>query len=159
MANIIEYFLFCDSEMWVIILGMRADVDDAIHVKVQVIKLRDLKNMKHIIIADMVDAIHVKVQVIKLGDLKKHKAHNSSRRGQYHSCQSTGYQTRDLKNIKHINIANVDDGIHFKIQFIKLRELKSIILLDNIKIYWMYLDLPVGNHSSSQTPGYDRYIT
>jgi hypothetical protein len=38
-----EDLLLCDAEMWVIILGVRADVDHAIHVQVQVVKLWDLQ--------------------------------------------------------------------------------------------------------------------
>ena len=42
VENVLKYFLLTDSEVRVVIVGMRADVDDAVHVKVQVVKLGNL---------------------------------------------------------------------------------------------------------------------
>ena len=47
MENVLEYFLLTDSEVRVVIIGVGADVDDAVHVKVQVIKLWDLVFLDH----------------------------------------------------------------------------------------------------------------
>ena len=47
MENVLEYFLLTDSEVRVVIVGVGADVDDAVHVKVQVVELRDLVLLDH----------------------------------------------------------------------------------------------------------------
>ena len=47
MENVLEYFLLTDSEVRVVIVGVGADVDDAVHVKVQVVELRDLILLDH----------------------------------------------------------------------------------------------------------------
>ena len=47
MENVLEYLLLTDSEVRVVIVGVGADVDDAVHVKVQVVELRDLVLLDH----------------------------------------------------------------------------------------------------------------
>ena len=47
MENVLKYLLFTDSEVRIVIVGVGADVDDAVHVKVQVIKLWDLVFLDH----------------------------------------------------------------------------------------------------------------
>mgnify|MGYP001380990581 CR=1 FL=1 len=39
VENVLEYFLLTDSEVRVVIVGVGADVDDAVHVEVEVIEL------------------------------------------------------------------------------------------------------------------------
>lgn len=42
MKDVGEDLLLCDAEVHVLIVGVRALVDDPVHVQVQIIKLRDL---------------------------------------------------------------------------------------------------------------------
>ena len=42
VENVLKYFLLTDSEVRVVIVGVGADVDDAVHVKIQVVELWDL---------------------------------------------------------------------------------------------------------------------
>ena len=46
--NVLENFLLGDSEVRVVIIGMGADVDDPVHVQVQVVELRDLVLLHHL---------------------------------------------------------------------------------------------------------------
>ena len=42
MENILENFLFTDSEMRIVVIRVGTNVNDAIHVKIEVVKLRYL---------------------------------------------------------------------------------------------------------------------
>ena len=42
MENVLENLLLADSEVRIVIVGVRADVDDSVHVQVEVVKLRNL---------------------------------------------------------------------------------------------------------------------
>ena len=42
VENVLKYFLLTDSEVRVVIIGVGADVDDAVHVKVQVVEFGNL---------------------------------------------------------------------------------------------------------------------
>ena len=46
VENVLEYFLLTDSEVRVVIVGVGADVNDAVHVKVKVVELWDLTPKK-----------------------------------------------------------------------------------------------------------------
>ena len=47
MKNILEDLLLTDSKVRIVIVGMRADVDDAVHVEVEVVKLGNLVFLHH----------------------------------------------------------------------------------------------------------------
>ena len=47
VENVLEYFLLTDSEVRVVIVGVGADVNDAVHVKVKVVELWDLIFLHH----------------------------------------------------------------------------------------------------------------
>ena len=64
MENVLEYLLLTDSEVRVVIVGVGADVDDAVHVKVQVVELRDLVLLHHLTEA----GVALAEPPIKLGD-------------------------------------------------------------------------------------------
>ena len=64
VENVLEYFLLTDSEVRVVIVGVGADVDDAVHVKVQVVKLWDLVFLDHLTEA----GVALAEPPIKLGD-------------------------------------------------------------------------------------------
>ena len=42
MKNVLKYFLLTNSEVRVVIVGVRADVDDAVHVEVEVVELNPI---------------------------------------------------------------------------------------------------------------------
>lgn len=44
MKNICEYFLLSDSEVSITIIRVGADMDDTIHIQIQIIKLRYLQS-------------------------------------------------------------------------------------------------------------------
>ena len=48
MENILENLLLTDSEVRIVIVGVGADVDDAVHVEVEVVKLWDLVLLHHL---------------------------------------------------------------------------------------------------------------
>lgn len=43
MKDILKYLFLCNSEVWIIILRMRANVNNAVHVQVEIVKLWDLQ--------------------------------------------------------------------------------------------------------------------
>ena len=45
IKNILKDFCFCNSKMWIIVIWMRAWMDDSIHIQVQIIKFRNLRIM------------------------------------------------------------------------------------------------------------------
>ena len=42
VKDVLKDLLLADPEVRVVIIGMRADVDDAVHVEIQIVKLRNL---------------------------------------------------------------------------------------------------------------------
>ena len=48
MKNVLEDLLLTDSEVRIVIVGVGADVDDAVHVEVEVVKLRNLVFLHHL---------------------------------------------------------------------------------------------------------------
>ena len=43
MKDVFEYLLVRDAEVWVIVVGVRTRVNDAVHIQVEVVKLWDLR--------------------------------------------------------------------------------------------------------------------
>ncbi len=48
VEDALEYLLLRDPEVGVVVVGVRADVDDAVHVEVQVVELGDLVLLHHL---------------------------------------------------------------------------------------------------------------
>ena len=64
VENVLEYLLLTDSEVRIVIVGVGADVDDAVHVKVKVVKLWDLVFLHHFTEA----GVALAEPPVKLGD-------------------------------------------------------------------------------------------
>ena len=64
MENVLEYFLLTDAEVRIVIVGVGADVDDAIHVEVEIVKLWDLVLLHHLAEA----GVPLTQPPVKLGD-------------------------------------------------------------------------------------------
>ena len=86
MENVLENLLLADSEVRIVIVGMGADVDDAVHVQVQVVKLRNLVFLHNFtetgipLTEPSVELGDTHLVLIMLHYFSHHKSHNNLQR-------------------------------------------------------------------------------